>query len=82
MFAAGLPGPAVLQFALSLAYGQNGMKGLIRSRWRNIAYATRYGKGCTLSEAIGLDAKSMNDYIEALNHCLNEEAKASKVKKR
>lgn len=82
MFAAGLPGPAVPSFALIFAYQLLGMKGFTQSRWRSVAYATRYGKGCTLNDALSLDCKGIGDYIEAIAYCVEQEAKASKVKKR
>lgn len=82
MFAAGLPKSAVPSFALSFSYQQVGMKGFIKSRWRNIAYATRYGKGCTINDALSLDLRAIGDYIEAIAYCVEQEAKASKVKKR
>lgn len=82
MSAVGLPQSAVLPFALAMAYQRHGMEGFIKSRWRNIAYATRYGKGCTLNDALSLDLRAIGDYMDAIGYCVEQEAKASKVKKR
>lgn len=78
MLAAGFPQSAVFPFALAFAYQLVGTEGFTRSRWRNIAYATRYGKGCTLFDALSLDLRSMGDYVEAIAYCVDQEAKASK----
>ena len=78
MLMAGLPQSAALPFALSMAYLKLGTKSFVRSRWRNVAYATRYGKGCSLQDALSLDVKSMGDYIEAVAFCVEQEAKAAK----
>ena len=46
--------------------------------WKRVAYATRYGKGCSLGEALGLDGWALNGYLEALNEIVKEENEASR----
>lgn len=82
MLGAGLPPNSIVPFALAMAYKERGFRPFVRARWRNIAYCVRYGKGVSLAEALSLDIKSMGDLTEALAYCIQQEAKASKPKKR
>ncbi len=78
----GLRGLACIYFALAVAYDKRAIKKFSQQRWRNVAYATRYGKGCSLGEALSLDLNALSGYVEALSYCVNEEAKAAKPKKK
>jgi hypothetical protein len=78
MRAVGLLGLAVRYFSLSMAYSDGAVDDFVKARWRNIAYATRYGKGCSLLEAMSLDTRSMNEYGEAVSYCLEQESRATK----
>jgi hypothetical protein len=82
MTSVGLRGLAVFTYALAFSYERRGLNKIRREKWLNIAFATRYGKGCTLRDALSLDMRSLADYIEALGKCVEEENKALKSKRR
>ena len=48
-----------------------------KRRWDDVAYATRYGKGCSLREALGLDTQGMSQYVSALDRIVQKENKKS-----
>ena len=77
-----MKGLACIYFGLALSYDKRALRKFSQTRWRNIAYATRYGKGCTLTEALSLDLRGLADYVEAVGYCVEQEAKAAKPKKR
>ena len=47
--------------------------------WKRVAYACRYGKGVTLSEALAMDAESLGGLLEALGEIVDEENRANQV---
>jgi hypothetical protein len=49
--------------------------------WKRVAYATRYGKGVTLSEVLSLDQMQLNGFLEALSDLVKEENEANKPKR-
>ncbi len=46
--------------------------------WKRVAYATRYGKGCSLNEALTMDQVDLNGYLDALSEIVTEENKANR----
>jgi hypothetical protein len=48
--------------------------------WKRVAYATRYGKGCSLGEALALDTEALGGYLQALGQLVKEENEAAKSK--
>lgn len=46
--------------------------------WKRVAYATRYGKGVGLREALQMDQQHLNGFLEALSALVEEENRASK----
>ncbi len=49
----------------------------IEKVWNRVAYATRYGNA-TLTEALVLDQRDLQDFIEALSEIVREENKSSR----
>lgn len=48
--------------------------------WDNISYATRYGKGTGLREALELPYEELTEYLRALSRIVDAEVIASKAK--
>lgn len=49
--------------------------------WKRVAYATRYGKGCSLVEALNLDNHALSGYLGALGELVREENEANKPRR-
>lgn len=48
--------------------------------WKRAAYACRYGKGVSLSEALRLPHRDLSSLLEALSEIVEEENKANSGK--
>lgn len=65
-------------FALVHAYGQTTVEEIEDRLWQRLAYATRYGRGITLTEALRLGTYELLRYNLALNHIVEQENSSAK----
>jgi hypothetical protein len=65
----------------ALAWRAVGVEEGLAKVWKRVAYATRYGKGCGLEEALNLDGYQLNGYLEALGTLVEEENAANKARR-
>ena len=49
--------------------------------WKRVAYAVRYGKGVSLTEALELSQLQLNGLLEALSELVREENEANKPRR-
>lgn len=52
---------------------------MIPAIWKKVAFATRYGKGVSLTEALKLSCEDLSSLCNALSEIVQEEAEAAKA---
>lgn len=70
----GVQVPLAASIAFAFAWKKaNELKAAEGDLWKRVAYATRYGKGCSLTEAMNLPIDGLSAYISALAEIVEEE---------
>lgn len=71
--------PLGMTLALCFAWKKaNELEAAKGDLWKRVAYATRYGKGCTLTEVMNLPVEHLSNYITALDQIVEEENRPTK----
>lgn len=65
-------------FAYVHAFGQMTAEEIESRLWQRLAYATRYGRGITLTEALQIGTYELLRYNEALNQIVEQENTSTK----